>query len=66
MRSQLVPELPWTAPGRPLRVADGLTTTFAGTYTRVVSLAEALLPGSLATYAEQATGEKFLIAPNLE
>ncbi len=45
------------------RVAAGLDTTFASTYTRQVSLAEALQPDALAVYARQATGEKYLIAP---
>jgi NADPH2:quinone reductase len=48
------------------RVAGGLTATFASTYTKEVSLAGALQPGALATYAEQATGEKYLIAPSLK
>jgi NADPH:quinone reductase len=48
------------------RVAGGLTTTFASTYTKKVSLAGSLQPEALTTYAEQATGEKYLIAPNLE
>jgi hypothetical protein len=42
-----------------------LTTTFASHYAREVSLAEALHPGTLATYSKQATGEKYLIAPHL-
>jgi NADPH2:quinone reductase len=45
------------------RVTSGLETTFASTYTKHVSLAEALQPQVVATYAKQATGEKFLIAP---
>jgi hypothetical protein len=48
------------------RVAGGLTATFASTYTKEVSLAGALQPGALATYAQQATGEKYLIAPSLK
>jgi NADPH:quinone reductase-like Zn-dependent oxidoreductase len=46
------------------RVADGLTTTFASTYTREISLFEALDPEVIATYARQATGEKFLMTPH--
>lgn len=46
------------------RVANGLTTTFASTYTREVSLAEALAPEVFTAYARQATGEKFLITPH--
>jgi NADPH-dependent curcumin reductase CurA len=46
------------------RVASGLTTTFASTYTKEVSLAEALQPEAFSVYAKQATGEKYLIAPH--
>jgi NADPH:quinone reductase-like Zn-dependent oxidoreductase len=46
------------------RVVDELKTTFASTYTKVVSLAEALDPANIAAYAKRATGEKFLINPN--
>jgi NADPH:quinone reductase len=46
------------------RVVDELKTTFASHYTKVVSLAEALDPASIAVYAKRATGEKFLINPN--
>jgi NADPH:quinone reductase len=45
------------------RVADEITTTFASHYTHEVSLAETLQLQSLAVYAKQATGEKFLIKP---
>jgi NADPH2:quinone reductase len=45
------------------RVASGLQTTFASTYTKEVSLAEALHPDTLAAYAKHATGEKYLINP---
>jgi len=45
------------------RVASGLASTFASTYTNQVSLAEALDPDVLAAYARQATGEKYLITP---
>ena len=45
------------------RVADQVTTTFASAYTQRVSLAGALQLGSIAAYARQATGEKFLITP---
>ena len=47
------------------RVAAGLTTTFTSTYTSEVSLAVALRPETIAVYARQATGEKYLIGPNL-
>jgi NADPH:quinone reductase-like Zn-dependent oxidoreductase len=48
------------------RVADGLESTFASTYTKEVSLREALQPAAYAAYSRQATGEKFLIAPQKE
>ena len=46
------------------RVADGLQSTFASTYTREVSLSEALQPEAYLAYSLQATGEKFLITPH--
>lgn len=46
------------------RVAAELTTTFASTYTRTISLAEALDPKVVEAYAKKATGEKFLIDPS--
>ena len=46
------------------RVADEIKTTFASSYSRVVSLAEALSLDAIRTYARQATGEKFLIDPS--
>jgi NADPH:quinone reductase-like Zn-dependent oxidoreductase len=46
------------------RVASGLTTTFASTYTKEVSLAEALQPEAFSVYSKQATGEKYLINPH--
>jgi NADPH2:quinone reductase len=45
------------------RVAAELHTTFASSYTREVSLAEALQPDAFLTCAKQATGQKFLITP---
>ena len=45
------------------RVAEEITTTFASNYTHEVSLAEALQLKSIAAYAKQATGEKYLIKP---
>ena len=45
------------------RVVDELTTTFASHYTDEVSLAGALGLEAIATYARQATGQKFLICP---
>ncbi len=46
------------------RVADEITTTFASSYTRHISLVDALSPDALHGYAKQATGEKYLITPN--
>ena len=46
------------------RVAAEITTTFASTYTRDVSLVEALQLDAIAGYSRQATGEKYLITPN--
>ncbi len=46
------------------RVAAEIKTTFASTYTKKVSLAEALTLEEIAVYARQATGAKYLIEPN--
>ena len=46
------------------RVATEITTTFASTYTKHVSLHEALSPDAVTGYTKQATGEKYLITPN--
>jgi NADPH2:quinone reductase len=45
------------------RVVSGLGTTFASTYTKEVSLAEALQPDAFSVYGMHATGEKYLITP---
>ncbi|MCV7215441.1 zinc-binding dehydrogenase [Mycobacterium crocinum] len=45
------------------RVADELTTTFASSYTREVSLAGMLQPEAFNEYVKRATGEKFLVTP---
>jgi NADPH:quinone reductase len=45
------------------RVAAELTTTFASTYTREVSLAGMLRPDAFNVYVKRATGEKFLVTP---
>jgi NADPH2:quinone reductase len=45
------------------RVADEIRTTFASDYVKEVSLAEALSLESIAVFARQATGEKYLINP---
>jgi NADPH2:quinone reductase len=46
------------------RVAAEITTTFASTYTKEVSLADALSLTEIAVYGKQATGAKYLINPN--
>jgi NADPH:quinone reductase len=46
------------------RVAAGLKTTFASSYTDQVSLAGALQLDAIAAYARQATGSKYLIIPS--
>jgi NADPH:quinone reductase len=46
------------------RVAAELTTTFASSYTREVSLAGMLTPDAFNAYVKRATGEKFLVTPN--
>jgi NADPH:quinone reductase len=46
------------------RVAAELTTTFASSYTREVSLAGMLKPDAFNEYVKRATGEKFLVTPN--
>ena len=46
------------------RVAAELTTTFASSYSREVSLAGMLHPDAFKSYVKQATGEKFLLVPN--
>jgi NADPH2:quinone reductase len=45
------------------RVAAEVKTTFASSYVKEVSLAEALQLDELSVYGKQATGEKYLIAP---
>lgn len=46
------------------RVAAELTTTFASTYTREVSLAGMLEPDEFNGYVRKATGEKYLVTPH--
>jgi NADPH:quinone reductase len=46
------------------RVAAEIKTTFASTYTKKVTLAEALKLEEIAVYSKQATGAKYLIEPN--
>lgn len=45
------------------RVAAELTTTFASSYTREVSLPGMLRPDAFHAYVKRATGEKFLVTP---
>ena len=47
------------------RVAAELTTTFASSYTREVSLAGMLSPDAFNAYVKRATGEKFLVTPHV-
>jgi NADPH2:quinone reductase len=47
------------------KVAAEIKTTFASHYTAEVSLAQALSPEAIAVYGKQATGEKYLIKPQL-
>lgn len=46
------------------RVAAEITTTFASSYTREVSLAGLLALDAIAAYGRQATGEKYLVVPS--
>jgi NADPH:quinone reductase len=46
------------------RVANEITTTFASSYTAVVSLEDALSLDAIEVYARRATGEKYLVTPN--
>jgi NADPH:quinone reductase len=48
------------------RVAAELKTTFASSYTGEVSLAGMLEPRAIAHYSKQATGQKYLVVPNLD
>ena len=48
------------------RVGAELDTTFKTSFTRELSLAEALDPANIRRYAAQATGEKFFINPSLK
>ena len=48
------------------RVAAEIRTTFASHYTSEISLAGALREEAIRTYGRQATGEKYLINPQLE
>jgi NADPH:quinone reductase len=46
------------------RVAAELKTTFASSYSKEISLQEALQPQNIAIYGQRATGTKYLINPN--
>jgi NADPH:quinone reductase len=46
------------------RVAAEIKTTFASTYTKTVSLAEALTLAEIAVYSKLGTGAKYLVDPN--
>ncbi|RYF51304.1 MAG: hypothetical protein EOO27_30205, partial [Comamonadaceae bacterium] len=48
------------------RVAREVKTTFANQYTKEISLVQALQPQVMAAYAKRATGEKYLINPNMD
>jgi NADPH:quinone reductase len=48
------------------RVAAGLKTTFASSYTGEVSLAGMLEPVAIGRYSKQATGDKHLVVPDLD
>ena len=47
------------------KVADEIHTTFESKYSNIISLEEALSRESIISYTKQATGEKYLIKPNL-
>ncbi len=46
------------------RVVDELKTTFASSYSKTISLTEALQPAEIAVYGQRATGTKYLIDPS--
>lgn len=46
------------------RVAAGITSTFASSYTATVSLEEALTVEAASVYGRQATGQKYLVTPS--
>jgi len=46
------------------RVANEITTTFASSYAREISLAEAIDSDIIRAYQRRATGEKYLIVPS--
>jgi NADPH:quinone reductase len=48
------------------RVAREVKTTFASQYSKEISLVQALHPDVISAYAKRATGEKYLINPNMD
>ena len=46
------------------RIAAELTTTFASSHSKQVSLSEALRLPAVTAYAKRATGAKYLVVPN--
>ena len=46
------------------RVAAELKTTFASSYSKEISLAEALQSEAIAVYGQRSTGAKYLINPS--
>ena len=46
------------------RVANEIDTTFESSYSKVISLSEALEEQNILSYTKQATGEKYLIKPD--
>lgn len=48
------------------RVVDELKTTFRTSYTRTLTLREALTPDTARAYNRKATGEKYLITPHID
>ena len=46
------------------KVAAEIRTTFASSYTRRITLDQAVQPDIIAAYNRRATGEKYLILPN--
>ncbi len=46
------------------KVASEINTTFASSYTKELTLEEALQPENVALYNAKKTGEKYLIVPN--
>ena len=47
------------------KVADEIHTTFESKYSNIISLEETLSKENIISYTKQATGEKYLIKPNL-